>query len=525
MASGTARRTPDKKPAVIVGRPALPVVLICLLAIAPLAAPAQEFRVRVPSGRVVAVDLDTYLEGVVAGEASVLRNRAALQAMAIVARTWALGHRDRHRGEGYDFCSLTHCQVFRLPGAKGYSPAIVDAVLSTRHEVLDYAGKLADPYFTADCGGVTESAAAVWPDRNLPYLLSAPDPYCAASRHSSWERTITLDQIAAVLRDQLGIELRGPVLSLTVDSRDASGRAHTLSVIAGARLIVDANQFRYAVGREIGWDVLKSDLYTVVPRGNMVTFNGRGLGHGVGLCQAGADIMADLGLSYGQILTRYFPGVTVVELSAKPRVESDPVALSEHFALAYPDAQQPWVGRALSILEIWRRVLAEQGVPVADRVHVRTWNSTAEFIDATGEPGFAAGSTDGRSIFLQPLATLAAKNVLEATLRHEFTHVALNRWRAPGVPNWFEEGLVLYLTGETIRSDRHRDASENRTLGQALARPRSESEMRAAYARSARLVRLLASESGPKALWQVLEKPTPGDLEWLKSEESKPLAL
>jgi hypothetical protein len=214
--------------------------------------------------------------------------------------------------------------------------------------------------------------------------------------------------------------------------------------------------------------------------------------------------------------------------AATPRVENDPVASSEHFELAYPDPQKPWVSRALSILEGWRRVLADQGAPVADRVRVETWNTTAQFIDATGEPGFTAGSTDGRSISLQPLGTLAAKNLLESTLRHELTHLALDRLRAPGVPNWFEEGFVLYLTGESSTEksgsgDPRRNTSENHTLGQALARPRSQAEMQAAYARSALLVRRLASDRGAKALWQVLEKPTPRDRDWLKSAESKPL--
>jgi hypothetical protein len=160
---------------------------------------------------------------------------------------------------------------------------------------------------------------------------------------------------------------------------------------------------------------------------------------------------------------------------------------------------------------------------------VKTWNATAEFVEATGEPGFAAGSTDGRSIFLQPLATLAAKNILDSTLRHEWTHLALDGLRAPGVPPWFEEGFVLYLTGESfggenVSGDPPRNATASRTLGQALARPRSESEMRAAYARSALLVRRLAAERGLKALWQIFERPTASESDWLKSEGSKPLA-
>ena len=178
-------------------RTACLVALTCMLGFAPRPLVAQKFRVQIhsaprapespgraarnslPRPTVVTVGLNAYVEGVLAGEAAIMKNRAALQAMAILARTWALGHRGRHRAQGFDFCSLTHCQVFRLPpgGVHGrYPPAIVDVAISTRGIVLLYRGRLADPYFTADCGGVTESAANLWPDRILPYLVSVRDP-------------------------------------------------------------------------------------------------------------------------------------------------------------------------------------------------------------------------------------------------------------------------------------------------------------------------------------------------------------
>ncbi|HUI41662.1 MAG TPA: SpoIID/LytB domain-containing protein [Terriglobia bacterium] len=514
-----------------------------LLSLAPQPARAQEFRVQLsfipgpesaarrergrpsPPPRTVTVDLDTYVEGVLAGEASVLRNRAALQAMAVLARTWALRYRGRHRGRGFDFCSLTHCQVFRLPGGTEgqYSPAIIDAVFSTRDEVLEYRGRLADPYFTADCGGVTESSAEVWPDRALPYLRSAPDPYCAGSAHANWQRTISLDYVASILRGELRLPVRGSLRGLSVASRDSSGRARSLEVLAGDRLSIDANQFRYAVGRRLGWDTLKSNLYSVERHGDTLVFSGRGLGHGVGLCQAGADAMAGLGIGYQKILAHYFPGATVAEFAPAPKSEEDPVASSEHFELDYPEAQKPWVSGTLNQLEKWRTVLAERARPVAARTRVLTWNTTAEFIRATGEPGWAAGSSDGQSISLQPLATLAGKRILDSTLRHELTHLTLHRLRAPGVPEWFEEGFVLYLTGERIDNGPSLAAGP-RTLGEGVTRAQSAAEMRAAYARSARLVRSLAERRGTKALWQVLEHPSSSDLDWLKKEEAKPLA-
>lgn len=446
------------------------------MTLAPRPAPAQTYRVRIlspprgtnvtrrtarkpePRPTVITLDLNAYVEGVLAGEAEILRNRAALQSMAILARTWALRNGGRHRAEGFDFCSLTHCQVFRFPrGSPGHYPQkILYAARSTENLVLEYHGGLADPYFTADCGGKTEAAANLWPDRGQSYLVSVPDPYCAASVHSSWRRTIPLGRAATILRNGMGLPARGPVRSLVVASRDNSGRARKLEVVAGGRFLIDANQFRYATGIQLGWGILMSDLYTVERNGDSLVFNGRGLGHGVGLCQAGADAMAGLGIGYREILAHYFPGTIVVNFAQAPKTNSDPVASSEHFELEYPEGQEPLVSPTLGHLESWRHVLAQYAVTSASRTRVETWNTTAEFIRATGEPGWVAGSSNGSSIFLQPLSTLAAKGVLNSTLRHELTHLTLHRLRAPGVPEWFEEGLVLYLTGETTREGARR---------------------------------------------------------------------
>jgi stage II sporulation protein D (peptidoglycan lytic transglycosylase) len=516
--------------------------VMAMLLFVPRPAPAQSFRVQIhstprgphaadqaarrrPPPTVITVDLDTYVEGVLAGEAGILRNRAALEAMAILARTWTLRYRGRHRVQGFDFCSLTHCQVFRLPSGprKKYPAKIIDATRSTEGLVLKYHGRLADPYFTADCGGETESAANVWPDRGQPYLVSIHDPYCAASVHSSWQREIPLERVAPILSDGMGMAVRGNVSDVRVASRDSSGRVRTLEVLAGRRFLIDANQFRYAVGERLGWDLLKSNLYSVRRSGRELVFNGRGLGHGVGLCQAGDEAMAGLGASYREILSHYFPRTTVGNFQTATKRVSDPVASSEHFELAYPEAQRRWVSRTLNQLETWRRVLMQYASPPVKRVRVETWNSTPEFIRATGEPGWVAGSSDGESIFLQPLGTLAAKGVLDSTLRHELTHLTLHRLRAPGVPEWFEEGFVLYLTGEPIASGARAHATA-RTLGQALARPQSAAEMHTAYARAALLVRCLAERRDRSVLWQVFEYPTAGDLRWLKRQEAARLA-
>src|SRR5208282_5235266 len=143
----------------------------------------RNVRVTLASGGVqvvTRVDLESYVSGVLRGEASVLQAPAARQAMAILSRTWALRWQGRHCGRGFDFCSLTHCQVFRLPqgGEANAANGLEPTARATHGQVLQYHGALADPYFTACCGGVTEAAGNVWPDRAQPYLISVRDPYC-----------------------------------------------------------------------------------------------------------------------------------------------------------------------------------------------------------------------------------------------------------------------------------------------------------------------------------------------------------
>jgi hypothetical protein len=227
-----------------------------------------------------------------------------------------------------------------------------------------------------------------------------------------------------------------------------------------------------------------------------------------------------LGISYTKILAQYFPGAAVARLSALSA--SDPVASSEHFELSFPETQRRWVGESLSELERSRKELAVPADAWPPRVGVQTWNRTVDFVNATGEPGWVAGTNDGRSIFLQPLGTLDNKGILRTTLRHELAHVAIHRLCASGVPPWFEEGLVLYATDERIEDDPHRVASR-RTLGEAIARSQSEAEMHEAYAKARRLVRNVAAHRGQDSLWQVLAHPTADDLDWLKKESARPL--
>ncbi len=195
--------------------------------------------------------------------------------------------------------------------------------------------------------------------------------------------------------------------------------------------------------------------------------------------------------------------------------DPDPIVSSEHFELEYPLSQQTWVKRTLETLERWRRELGTNAETLPSRVRVETFNTTEGFVRATGEPGWMAASSDGFSISLQPLALLARKQILDQTLRHELTHLVVHRVRVKGVPRWFEEGCVLYLTRERIDAPTNEQTSTVE-LEAAVAKPGSEAQMRAAYAQALERVRRFAQRQGDAALWRALMHPDPGDLHWFQ---------
>ena len=388
------------------------------------------------------------------------------------------------------------------------------AALATRGQVLQYHGKLADPYFTASCGGMTEAAGNVWSDRAQPYLTSVHDPYCLTSNHASWKQTLTAETLLPVLRESLRLPMIVRLADLSVQRRDSSGRAILLRVVAGGVWDIDANKFRYAVDRRLGWQQIKSNLYSIEHQKDSWVFSGHGLGHGVGLCQLGAERMAQMGSSTEHILSTYLPGT---EIARQPTVDDDPIVSSEHFELIYYSSQEYWVKQTLDTLEQWRKELGAHVGVLPSRVRVQTWTRVADFTRVTGEPGWMAAANDGQSISLQPLELLGRKRILSQTLRHELTHLVVHRLAAKGVPRWFEEGSVLYLTRELIEAP----PSAFKTLhelDEAITKPHSEAEMKAAYAQALARVNRFARSKGDTALWRAIERPGPEDIRWMHAK-------
>lgn len=241
------------------------------------------------------VPLETYVAGVVSAEMPEHWPVAAHRAQAVLARTLALRGGDHEQGR---LCDLTHCQVYA--GAR--VPEAMQAAQDTWGQVLTYQGALIQPLFHATCGGERVSNATVFGGAPVPYLQPGTDPFCAASPHArAWSVRILPSELARAL----GMP---DVSHLEVSDRSAGGWVG--QVIVDDRPL-SGYRFWQAVGRELGWGVLKSMRFGVRRDGEAFVFEGSGLGHGVGLCQWGARGQAERGIPYARILGSYYPGTAI----------------------------------------------------------------------------------------------------------------------------------------------------------------------------------------------------------------------
>ena len=254
------------------------------------------------SYRVSAIPLEGYVARVVAGEAALNSEPAALQALAITVRTFALANRGRHRADGFDMCDETHCQVMRTATA-----ATERAAHDTKGRVLLHNGRPASVYYSASCGGRTEVPSAVWPGAaNPPYLPSRPDRAC--SGEPAWTADI---RSADLERALVAAGFMGGLRGIRVASRNESGRVAHMTIEGFTPSDISGQDLRVAVGRTLGWQFIKSTAFDLTRSGSVYRFAGQGSGHGVGLCVIGATHLAASGQRAAAILHRYFPGLQI----------------------------------------------------------------------------------------------------------------------------------------------------------------------------------------------------------------------
>jgi len=246
------------------------------------------------------VDVDNYVSGVVESEGGSGRQLEYYKVQAVISRTYALKYLGKHKKEGFDLCDRTHCQAYY--NMVRYSPEIDSAVIATHDVVMEsYDGKLIDAYFHANCGGQTCEPHLIW-NEEIDYLSTFRDTFCIYTKQATWEKRISQKDWVDFLVLKYSYPIYDSLCASLVCTFDQPERtAFYLHPMFGIPLRDIRDHFD-----------LKSTFFSCHPEGEDVVLQGRGFGHGVGLCQEGAMKMAKLGYTYDQIARYYFPKVLLV---------------------------------------------------------------------------------------------------------------------------------------------------------------------------------------------------------------------
>lgn len=264
------------------------------------------------AGKVVPVDLETYVVDTILAEVSPLDEPAdvvagVFEVQAVVARSYAVAKLGRHRDEGFDVCDSTHCQLYQPARRQSsrFAAAAAQAGERTRGMVLTYEARPIEALFHSDCGGATAAADAVWGGAPVPYLKMAVDDFPEPT-HRPWRVVAKTDQVRKALNEDSRTSVGRKLESIVIASRDASGRAAGLSVRGERSFTVRGDILRSVLNRTLGDRAVLSTRFTIQRQGGDYVFAGIGFGHGVGLCQRGAAARLRRGDSVADVLRAYY---------------------------------------------------------------------------------------------------------------------------------------------------------------------------------------------------------------------------
>ena len=225
--------------------------------------------------------------------------------------------------------------------------------------------------------------------------------------------------------------------------RDATGRAELLAVTGvGAPARLSASSFRFAVDRALGWNQIRSDWYAATVSGAALEMTGKGYGHGVGLCQAGAYEMAAEGHSAAEILNFYFPGTVDWHHFGGPRMAASrgrgvDVA---HYRLGWPTTGRRQCRLGESAVPAGQACWFRRPAYRAGAAHHRTVSANH------GRARLDWPRPGASAVFLQPATVRQSNGGTETLLLHEFLHVLVEQQAGEHAPLWLREGLVETLT-------------------------------------------------------------------------------
>ena len=253
---------------------------------------------------VAVVPLEAYVAAVLSRESPPRFHPEALAALAVAVRTYAVGAAAKPRDPAYDVVGTVEDQVFE--GMDGVSAVFREASDRTLGLVVRYKGELARTVYHSTCGGRTEDAVSAW-GKDIPYLRAQFCADCADSPAYRWEYRMSGAEGRRVAK-ALGVP-PGKDLRIAVAGRTPTGRASRVLISSGGvSRELQAAEFRKAAG----YANVRSLKMEIVPVAGEWRFTGEGWGHGVGMCQFGANGMARRGAGYREILARYYPGTEIL---------------------------------------------------------------------------------------------------------------------------------------------------------------------------------------------------------------------
>ena len=251
------------------------------------------------------IGLEEYLPGVVEGEMPMMWNDDALQAQVIAVRTYVIYKRKIKAN------SLYHINKLDLAYKGSYmnkakTKEIVD---KTRGTVMVYDWKLFPGYFHSTCGGHTEDINLVFNLKSIPPLSGVDCGYCNNSKYYHWKKRLGRNEIQNKLNTAKSKVKR--IRNISTEQIGPGGHCSTIKIEhTGGTKRVNANDFRLIVGP----NNLRSTSFSIKSSGSSFVFEGKGWGHGVGLCQYGTQNMAKSGSRWYDILRYYYPEIDLVKI-------------------------------------------------------------------------------------------------------------------------------------------------------------------------------------------------------------------
>jgi len=251
------------------------------------------------------IDLESFIAGVLGSEMPQTWNDDALCAQAVTARTYAMYKKKVNRDNVY------HLDMLELAyrGVANETSRIIKIVQDTKGIVMVYNWNIFPAYFHSTCGGHTEDVHHVFEKDSIPPLSGVECNYCNNSKHSHWSKDISKSAIEKKLQEaNVSISSIRAVRTVNPGAGNHGSRVEITS--ANGTKEMNANDFRLLIGP----NNLLSTSFQAKSNGKSITFSGRGWGHGVGLCQYGAQAMAQKGFQWTAILRHYYPKIELVRV-------------------------------------------------------------------------------------------------------------------------------------------------------------------------------------------------------------------